>query len=1175
MPEHDEGLRLRQAMALMNDAIDPQKAAEALMRVEDAAPGTVEASIRERDQRKSRCADVLATLRRRWGINRPDVMTPSTLGELVDLVDGAVRGKRRVRLVGAARSQSKAAQPGSGDIVVSTCRLDRRLAHAPWRLKAGQDTRLLYRTECGRRVDKVIEDLQASDLTLENLGPSRFPSIGGALSTGDHGSGADLPSLMDLVVALEVVVVDGDKVRVQRLERTCGISDAAVRSVTVDGVEVSLVQDDALFNATLVSFGSMGAIYAVTLQACPEFWLRETRRIERWSVLKPHLLERARASRHFELLVSPYPTDGDHLCLVTERNISSERTAAGSRPSVIAVARTPVGRAAAAMLVERAIMDPVGEAPRLVEQALRCSEHDGYVDRSAQVLWLDLDINASATEVAVPIEAGAASIDLVLRVADQTFAAAAVESGLVDLWSTSPVPLAPIVVRFAAASDALLAMTHGRQSCLIEIPMPGVDSLDNRKRQGQRDVTDLAYAAYLKGRTRFLEEVEHALRAFGGRPHWGLVHSFDHAAAAAAHGTNWAAWFELFARVGAGVFAGLLTDDLGASTRPQPPAALSSRSGSDRAAFAGVERRFPVRKDIVDLRDRWYEPRLMPLDDRRVKEFLPEVRDQGDSAACTGFALATVIERVARRRGNQVSAQMLYRMARRHDDWPGDEDEGSSLRGALRGWYHQGVCDRLLWDDDQVVGDVTLDRCRSARTTTLGAYYRLRPVLNEWHAALMEVEAAYVCAYLHDGWDLAPGGREITYKRDGADGRGALHAFAVIGYDKDRGFRIQNSWGPGWGDNGRAWWSYDDWADNVEDAWVFRLAVPTGRLGSVATTRAAPSHAGIVRAAPRRAEIAGHFVHFDNGTFERSGAYWTTEHDLLETAEHVRGSVNYRHVMLHLHGGLVRPEDAARRVAALRRGFQRNGVYPLHVMWDTGLMQELWDIVTRRAHAAEARAGGLADWFDAWLERVTHPVGSALWAEIKRDAELVATGDDGGALVSSLARMLDGGKRKLHIVAHSAGAVLGGNLLERFDEVGLPVASCSLLAPACTVSAFARQYAPRVGKMVGRMGVYVLDDRHERDDTAALYRKSLLYYVSRAAEAVRPGVPVPILGMQMFAEQAGLPCELIVSGPGNARSTARRHSGFDEDVPTLNNVLRAMLGVSDLRDPFRDGEVQS
>jgi hypothetical protein len=51
---------------------------------------------------------------------------------------------------------------------------------------------------------------------------------------------------------------------------------------------------------------------------------------------------------------------------------------------------------------------------------------------------------------------------------------------------------------------------------------------------------------------------------------------------------------------------------------------------------------------------------------------------------------------------------MLYSMARRYDEFPGDADAdtGSSLRGAMKGWYKHGVCSDRLW---------TSEKCRQAK----------------------------------------------------------------------------------------------------------------------------------------------------------------------------------------------------------------------------------------------------------------------------------------------------------------------------------------------------------------------------------------------------------------------------------------------------------------------------
>lgn len=39
-----------------------------------------------------------------------------------------------------------------------------------------------------------------------------------------------------------------------------------------------------------------------------------------------------------------------------------------------------------------------------------------------------------------------------------------------------------------------------------------------------------------------------------------------------------------------------------------------------------------------------------------------------------------------------VSARMLYEMAKRNDEWEGTAYEGSSIRGAIKGFFCNGVC---------------------------------------------------------------------------------------------------------------------------------------------------------------------------------------------------------------------------------------------------------------------------------------------------------------------------------------------------------------------------------------------------------------------------------------------------------------------------------------------------
>ena len=50
------------------------------------------------------------------------------------------------------------------------------------------------------------------------------------------------------------------------------------------------------------------------------------------------------------------------------------------------------------------------------------------------------------------------------------------------------------------------------------------------------------------------------------------------------------------------------------------------------------------------------------------------------------------------------------------------------------------------------------------------------------------------------------------------------HAMVLIGYDDERqSFRVQNSWGRNWGDQGRYWLSYDTFKNDATDAYKVRV----------------------------------------------------------------------------------------------------------------------------------------------------------------------------------------------------------------------------------------------------------------------------------------------------------------------------------------------------------------
>ncbi len=580
-----------------------------------------------------------------------------------------------------------------------------------------------------------------------------------------------------------------------------------------------------------------------------------------------------------------------------------------------------------------------------------------------------------------------------------------------------------------------------------------------------------------------------------------------------------------------------------------------------------------VAADAPDLRDWHYQPALIELAPSLPKPRNLVILDQKDEGACTGFALAAVINLLRRhsKRPGRVSERMLYEMAKRHDEWRGFKYEGSSCRGAIKGWYNMGVCSDKLWPfESGVPGFLKVTAAKEARKNTLGAYYRLGTRISDFHSALNEAGVVYCSATVHDGWDRpskTTGIIPVNKKTAGG------HAFAIVGYN-EKGFWIQNSWGESWGKKGTALWLYEDWQQNLSDAWVLRLALETPQVWHL--PREGGSDAGrsegLFRKSPTRGEIAGHFVHIDDGEFHDSGRYWSNLDDVRQTANLVAKSKKYDHLLFYAHGGLNNVTASARRIAAMKETFKSNRIYPYHFMYDTGLMEEIKDVVLGKNKEAQERAGGLTDWTDRIIEHVTHKPGRGLWRQMKIGARTPFQSDGAGLdVLQTFLQELSaaGSSLKIHLVGHSTGAILHAYLVETLAAISPTqrIDSVSLLAPAATTGLFREQFrpllkAPKKDAGIDRMTIFNLSKELELDDSVAgIYRKSLLYLVSRAFEE-NPR-PAKLLGMQIH--NGGLTSRLdkltirYSSGKKDPHTESKGHGGFDNDVRTMNSVLKLIL----------------
>ncbi len=131
----------------------------------------------------------------------------------------------------------------------------------------------LYFLQCGAIIYEVNNRLDAKNppRSIKASGASNGQTIAGALSTGTHGAAFKVGAIPDFVVGLHLVTGPDSHVWLERA--SCPVASQEF----VDWLDADLIQDDDLFNAALVSFGSFGFIHGVMIETEPQFLLTEHR----------------------------------------------------------------------------------------------------------------------------------------------------------------------------------------------------------------------------------------------------------------------------------------------------------------------------------------------------------------------------------------------------------------------------------------------------------------------------------------------------------------------------------------------------------------------------------------------------------------------------------------------------------------------------------------------------------------------------------------------------------------------------------------------------------------------------------------------------------------------------------------------------------------------------------
>jgi len=256
-------------------------------------------------------------------MNASDSYNDATKG-YQKLIADAIASDTPMRAMGGGWSWMKIATVNNG-VMLDTAMLNTRFLISQQSISpayTGDPGHLLF-AQTGMSVQEVSLYLEPRGRSLKTSGASNGQTIAGAVSTGTHGSAFDFGATPEFIVGMHIIVGPNRHVWLERA------SAPVVSQTFIDGLETELIQDDELFNAALVSFGSFGIIHGVLIQTEDKFLLESHMvRVNYDEALKsimqtldfsanttpplPHGNERP---FHFSVLLNPY--DIEHGAYVT------------------------------------------------------------------------------------------------------------------------------------------------------------------------------------------------------------------------------------------------------------------------------------------------------------------------------------------------------------------------------------------------------------------------------------------------------------------------------------------------------------------------------------------------------------------------------------------------------------------------------------------------------------------------------------------------------------------------------------------------------------------------------------------------------------------------------------------------------------------------------------------
>lgn len=382
---------------------------------------------------------------------------PATEIEIVDIVLQANHSGDRLKVIGLGHSCSRITA-SDGATLVSLKQYNQVISINK---VAKQIT-----VQAGMSIKEINRALLQEGLALSNLDSISTQSIGGALSTGTHGTGLGFGCFADQVQALSLITLDGEV------------------------LQLSAQQQPELFYAACTSLGSLGVISTVTLACEDAYNLHAVAGPEKLPVILKTYPEFNNRSEHFRFWWFPHTQD----VYVWEAN----RTAAMAdpRPSKLQFWLNDVlwmNKVREFVLWLASFLPAlVPKINQFVNFTFNRSREE--IGRNDHIFNFLIQVPQYVMEYAIPIEHTQAAL-----------------TELEELIEANDLKVhLPVEVRFVKGDNVWLSMAYQRDSCFIGVIM--------YRPYGK----DIPYEEYFK-------KVDTLMAKYQGRPHWAKVHYRDQA----------------------------------------------------------------------------------------------------------------------------------------------------------------------------------------------------------------------------------------------------------------------------------------------------------------------------------------------------------------------------------------------------------------------------------------------------------------------------------------------------------------------------------------------------------------------------------------------------------------------------------------------------------------------